>query len=928
MEFDGASNVSTVAMRELVDRVGERASLDDILEATASGLSGTCVLVGDAGMGKTRLLEYAMQRAQAFRHLVISGVEAEVDLAYAALHRLSRPLLAYLDQLPIPQRRAIASAFGLEGGEPPDRFLVGMGCLSLLAAAATERKLLCVIDDAQWIDRESLEALSFVARRLEADGVALLFGIRDLAMVTGALDGVPTLSVGGLPDDAAIALLASSVDMPVEPDTARRIVESTSGCPLALIELASGLTHEQLRGGQPVGTSLPIGRRLEDHFLEQVRDLDANAQLFLLVAAAESSGDPALVRRAAFELGSDAHAEDAAIASGLIALRPRVEFRHPLIRAAVYGGAPRALRDEVHRTLATILDRADPDRRVRHLAAAAREPDATLALELEQAGVRASRRGGYAAEASFLLEAAQLSPASEDRARRLLGAATASLHGGMPQRAETLLEQAFPDLHDPLLRAEAMLLDGTLRTPLADPPSAPARLVGAAEALAPFDLDLAREAFLEALTACTTAQRFTVGTTTEDVARAALTTIKHSTAEDTLAAALLEGTARLFTSDYAAAMPILHKAMAALRAGDVTRHELSRWYNIVLTLTNDLTDDETYNSWVAFAEQQARADGALIVLQVVLLARAKAELRAGRFTVAEMTFDEVVDITGVIGGLPEFYEMLKCELYAWRGQEREARASAAPLREAAAAIGSAAAVMIADLAVATMELGAGRYADALRAVEPMADDNLPGWTCLALPIAVEAAVRSGDVERASGYLSKVRAHTTASDTTWARGQLARCAALLADDSEAEALHLDAIRLLESTSVITEAWQAKLAYGEWLRRQNRRVDARAQLRGAYDWFSEIGAEGFAARARAELEATGEHVSSRSVETRTDLTPQEAQAARLAASGATNAEIATQMYISANTVDYHLRKVYRKLGVSSRRELRNAVPAMDG
>jgi DNA-binding CsgD family transcriptional regulator len=271
--------------------------------------------------------------------------------------------------------------------------------------------------------------------------------------------------------------------------------------------------------------------------------------------------------------------------------------------------------------------------------------------------------------------------------------------------------------------------------------------------------------------------------------------------------------------------------------------------------------------------------------------------------------------------------MLKCELYAWRGQERDARTAAAPLREAAAAIGSAAAVMIADLAVATMELGAGRYADALRAVEPMADDNLPGWTCLALPIAVEAAVRSGNVERAAGYLSELRARTTASDTTWARGQLARCRALLADDGEAEALHLEAIRLLESTSVVTEAWQAKLAYGEWLRRQNRRVHARAQLRGAHDWFSEVGAQGFAARARAELEATGEHVSSRSVHARTTLTPQEAQAARLAAGGATNAEIAAQMYISANTVDYHLRKVYRKLGVASRRELRKAVPAME-
>jgi len=720
------SDISKVEVTELVDRDEERNTLDRVVDAAASGLSGTCVLVGDAGMGKTRLLEYAIQAAQSFRHLIIAGVEAETELGYAALHRLLRPILTQRDQLPAPQRAALESAFGLKSGEPADRFLVGLGCLSLLSDVATECRLLCIIDDAQWIDRESLEALSFVARRLEADGIALLFGIRDLASVAGALDGLPTLSVGGLPDDAALTLLSSSVDLPVEPQTARHIVTSTSGCPLALIELASAFTQEQLRGGEPVGDTLPIGRRLEDHFLEQVRQLDAAAQLFLLVAAAESSGDPFLVRRAAFELGSDAHAEDAAIASGLIALRPRVEFRHPLMRAAVYGGAPRALRDEVHRTLAAMLDRTDPDRRVRHLAAAAREPDANLALELEEAGLRAGRRGGYAAEASFLLEAAHLSPGSVDRATRLLHAAKASLNAGMPQRAEALLEQALPDLRDPLLRADAMLLDGTLRTPLADPPSAPARLVAAAEMLAPLDFELAQTAFLEALTACTIAQRFTVGTTTEDVARAALTTIKRAGPKATLAGELLEGAAHLFVADYSTAMPILHKAATALRAGDVTRDEVSRWYTIVLTLTNDLADDETYNSWVARAEQQARVDGALIVLQVVLLGRAKAELRAGRFMAAEMTYDEVVEITRVIGGPPEFYEMLKCELYAWRGQEREARSAAAPLRDAAAAIGSAAAVHHADVAIATMELGAGRYAEALRAIETMVDDNLPG----------------------------------------------------------------------------------------------------------------------------------------------------------------------------------------------------------
>jgi DNA-binding CsgD family transcriptional regulator len=418
-----------------------------------------------------------------------------------------------------------------------------------------------------------------------------------------------------------------------------------------------------------------------------------------------------------------------------------------------------------------------------------------------------------------------------------------------------------------------------------------------------------------------------VGTTTEDVARAALATIEHSRPPATLTDTLLEGTARLFVADFSNAMPILQRAAARLQTDDITRDEIARWYHLVLPLTNELGDDGTYNVWIERAEQQARADGALIVLQVVLLARAQSELRAGRFMAAEMTYNEVIEITQVVGGPPEFYEMLKCELFAWRGHDKETRAAAIPLREAAAAIGSGAAVNIADLAIATMELGAGRYAKALRAIEPMVDDNLPGWTCRALPIAVEAASRSGNGGRAAGYLSQLGARATASGTTWARGQLARGRALLANDSEAEELHIEAIRLLESTSVVTDALQAKLAYGEWLRRQNRPVDARTQLRFAHDRFSDIGAEAFAARARVEIEATGERVARRSVDARTNLTPQEEQAARLAAGGATNAEIAIQMYISANTVDYHLRKVYRKLGIASRRELRNVVPALD-
>jgi DNA-binding CsgD family transcriptional regulator len=910
----------------LVDRIDERGVVDQLVLAATAGLSGTCVLVGEAGMGKTALLEYAVERSEQLRHLVISGVEAETELGYGALHRLLRPFLPQRHQLPRPQRAALESAFGLESGEPADRFLVGLACLSLLADSATEQGLLCIVDDAQWLDRESLEALSFVSRRLEADGIALVFAIRDLGSAPGALDGLPTVTVAGLPDDAALALLSSRAQLPVEPDTARRLVSSTDGCPLALIELASTLTEQQLRGGELFGESLPIGQRLEDHFLEKVRELDAKAQLFLLVAATESSGDPMLVRRAADELGSDVAGEDGALASGLIALRPNVVFRHPLIRAAVYSGVPRGQRDAVHRTLAVLLDGVDLDRRVRHLAAAARQPDADLALELEEAGMRAASRGGYAAAVSAFLEAARLSPRSVDRAQRSLRAANSALLAGLPQRAEALLNHAFPHLEDPELRARAMLLDGTLRTPLADPASAPARLVAAAEALAPFDDGLARDAFIEAFSACMVAQRFTVGTTPKEVAQVALATIDRIKPAKNLVDFLLEGTAHLFLSDTSNALPLLERAVHVLRAGDATHEDTSRLYNFVMGVLNELGDDVTYNLWVKQIEQQARERGALIVLQLALLGRAKTELRSGRFMAAEMTYDEAVAVTGVMGSVPKFYELLKCELFAWRGQQDEARATAAKLRKWSASIGSAAASDCGDLAISLVELAAGRWTAAFEAIKPMLDPEAVGWNRLAFPIAIEATSRNGQRELATHYLSEMSARTP-SATSWGQGQVALGRALIADDRDADVLYQQAIRLLESTTVVVEALQARLAYGEWLRRQKRRGDARIQLRIAYNRFSEIGATGFAARARAELEATGERAPTRSVGITSNLTPQESQAARRAASGATNKEIAAEMYISANTVDYHLRKVFRKLGISSRFELRDALPPLD-
>jgi DNA-binding CsgD family transcriptional regulator len=691
--------------------------------------------------------------------------------------------------------------------------------------------------------------------------------------------------------------------------------------------MAVGLTQEQLLGGLLDSDALPIGRQLEDHFLRQVRELDAGAQTFLLVAAAESSGDLLLVRRAAFELGADDTAEDAVVASGLVALRPGVEFRHPLVRAAVYAGATRSRRRAVHETLARVIDRTDPDRRVRHLAAAARKPDEELARQLEEAAERAASRGGYAAQASFMLEAANVSPAPGEQARRVLRAATAALNAGLPHRAEALLEQARPGLADPVLVTEAMRLDGRVRVPLADPASAPARLFDAARALESIDPSLARAAYLEALDACIISQHFTTGVSPQDVARAALVTRGALTSPPTLSDLLLDGTALLFVSDFTHAMPLLRRVASAMRDEPIALDDLARWFHLGWMVANELFDDATYNAWVSRVEQHAREGGALIVLQITLLARAKQEVRAGQFAAAEMTFDEVVEITRLVGGPPEFYELLKVDVYAWRGHESQTHAAAKPLRELAVAIRTAAVINGVDTSVATLELALGRYPQALAAIESLVDNQQAGYTCLAIAIAVEAAARTGQPDRAARYLDDLQQRAAASGTDWALGQLARCRALLADDADAEDLYLEAIARLESTTIATELAQARLVYGEWLRRQKRQIDAREPLRNAYDAFAAMGAEGFAARARSELAATGAKVRRRVAGPVTDLTPQEAQAARLAAAGATNPEIAARMFISANTVDYHLRKVYRKLGISSRRYLANAIPPLD-
>ena len=906
----------------LLDRVGERAAIDDITAAAQRGLSGVCVLHGDAGMGKTRLLEYAVDANPTLQCLWVNGVEAEKEFAYAALHRLLLPFLSLREELPEPQSVALGSAFGLHVPRPADRFLVGLACLTLLSRIASDRGVLCIIDDAHWIDPESIDALAFVGRRLAADRIALLFGARNVEGSPERFDGLPELQIGGLPDDSALELLSTRVPGAVSLDAVRRIMVEAQGCPLALTELASELTADRLHGEHLFFEALPIGRRLEEHFLSQARLLTPSAQTFLLIAAAETSGQLAMVRRAATLLGTEPDGEDAAVASGLIATGSKVEFRHPLIRSAVYAGGPDADRRRVHEALASLIDPTlDPDRRARHRAAAARLPDEGLARELEDAAARAGQRGGYAAEASFLVKAAQLTPEVENRAARLLRASAAALTSGAPARAAALLEEARPQLRDPLLRAEAMRLAGRNRFELAQPGSAAAMLLEAAREFSPIDQAVARMTMLEALDAALVSQRFTVGTTPEEIARTALTMPRSGSATLLLSDLLLEGTATLLASDYAGAVPILRQAAVVLRSGHVGRDDITDWCHVGIFLANELWDDQTYGAWAARVEKDAREHGALIALQFILLSLAKHEIRTGQFANAEACYAEVVDITRAIDGPVEFYELLKVDLSAWRGDEIATRRDAPMLSTLGAAIGSAQTLHLANLALATLALGSRRYDEALAAALRLTEESAPGWTCQGLHVAIEAAVRSGHRTIAEDCVQRLADRATVTQTDWALGQLARSRALLAQDHTAEPLYEEAITHLARTSVATELAQAHLVYGEWLRRQNRKVDAREHLRTAYEQFQAMGAVAFASRARTELAATGERARKRTVETANDLTPQEHQIAALAASGATNSEIGAQLFISANTVDFHLRKIFRKLQITSRRQLRS-------
>ena len=907
--------------RDLLGRHSECEALDQLLAALRAGPSRALVLRGEAGVGKSALLEYLVQRATGCAVVRAAGVEAEMELAFAGLQQLSAPFVDRLERLPGPQRNALGTAFGLRDGDAPDRFLVGLAVLSLLSDVAEERPLVCVVDDAQWLDAASAQALAFVARRLGAESVGLVFAVRESGGER-PFDGLPELVVGGLDDDDARALLEAVVAGPLDARVRDRIVAETHGNPLALLELPRGRTPAELAGGFGLNGGPALSGRIEERFQQRLAELPPATRLLLVVAAAEPVGDPLLLWTAAASLGIDAGAAGPAADAGLIELGGQVRFHHPLVRSAAYGAAAPEERRRVHQAVADATDAGvDPDRRAWHRAQATEGLDEEVAAELEHSAARARARGGEAAGAAFHQRAAELTPDPARRARRALVAAACTHRAGAAAVALRLLAMAQAGPLDELERARAQLLHAQITFDTTRGRDAPPLLLEAARRLEPLDATLARETYLDAFAAALSADRLVRGGDAREIAAAVLAAEwEPSTNPCDL---LLEGLALVTTEGYTAGAPALKLALQAFRDAALTEEEELRWLWLACHIARALGDDVAWDELTARQVELARRVGALSVLPVALDDRIYADLFCGRLAAATAhaaEADAVVEATGSHVALRG-----KIAVANWRGQDAEAEALVEARRKGVLQHGEGLWLVATDWGDAVRSNGLGRYDDALVAAERAAADprglGTPMWLLADL---IEAAARSGKPERAAGPLARLTEIAEANGTDWALAFLARSRALLGEGEAAERLYREALERLGRTRIRVAQGRTLLVYGEWLRRENRRVDARGQLRAAHVLLSEIGMEVYAERARRELLATGETVRKRTVDTLDDLTPQELQIAQRAAQGQTNPEIGAQLFLSPRTVEWHLRKVFGKLDISSRRQLASALP----
>jgi DNA-binding CsgD family transcriptional regulator len=904
----------------LRDRQDERAVLDGLLDGARAGQGGVLVVRGEAGIGKTALLDYAIESAGDLRVLRAVGVEAEMELPFAALHQLCGPLRDRLHGLAGPQRDALATTFGLSTGPMPDRFFVGLAVLGLLSDAAEERPLLCVIDDAQWLDRASAQALAFVARRMLAEPVVMLFAARER---NDEFAGMPELVLGGLSDADARALLASVIPGRLDERVADALLAETGGNPLALLELPRGLSSAQLAGGFGLPGALSLQGRIEESFVARLEALPDDTQRLMLVAASEATGDPALLWRAAGRLGITRPVLEPAESTGLIEVDSRVRFRHPLVRSAVYGAASPSHRRQVHEALAESTDpQVDPDRRAWHLAEAADGHDDNVAAELERAAGRAQARGGLAAAAAFLQRAVALTQDPARRAQRALVAAQTSLQAGAFDAAERLISIAAMGPLDDLQNARLDLVRAQLAFVSSRGNDASPLLLEAAKRLESLDVELARETYLEAMAAAMFAGRFaSSGGGTPDIARAAHARPRPSQRPQ-VADLLLDGLAALHSEGYSAGAPTLQRALVGFTQG-LPGAEALRLLWLACVSALHLWDDERWDVLSKRHVYLAREAGALSELPLALSSRIYTHLFMGELTAAQALVEEVNTAMEVTGSDLTPYGAIG--LAAFKGREGRAQALLDASNADAERRGEGVGISVTSWAKALLNNGLGRYEEALSAAQQASD--FPGdlgtsnWGMVEL---IEAGARSGTPEKVADAHRRLVEMADVTGTNWAIGVAARSSALLSEGEAAESSYREAIDRLNETRLHPEIGRAHLLYGEWLWGEHRRKDARVQLRTAHDLFTSIGMEAFAERARKELTATGEKARKRTIETRDDLTAQERQIAQLARDGLSNAEIGSRLIISQHTVAYHLRKVFNKLGITSRNQLSQALP----
>ncbi len=897
----------------LYGRLQERWTIETLLAAARAGQSGVLVLSGEPGVGKSALLEHACGRADGFRIVTVTGALAERDLAFAALHRLCAPLLDNLSELPAPQREALGVALAMSSGPPPDRFLVALAVLGLLSHAAAERPLLCVVDDADWLDAPSAHVLGFVARRLAADSVVLLIA-RPRAVEVPGFDGLPELALEGLESGDARALLQSVLPGPLDEHVRDRILAETRGNPLALLEAVRGIHMGDLAGGFGLPDTLAVPAWIEDEYRRRSAALPEPSRQLLVLAAADGVGDPALVRQAALALGISEDAFGPAQAGGLLEIATHVRFRHPLVRSAVYGSASPAQRRLVHAALADATDQgADPDRRCWHRAHATERPDEDLAGELVGCAARARRRGGAAAAAAFLERAVHFTPDPLLRAARAVAAAEAKLASGDDRAAESLLDHAANGPVDEHARAKLDLARARLAVHRGSGAQAPALLVSAARRLERRDDELARRAHVEALTAALFAggpDGFDAGA----VARAARASSAVATDPRRARRLVALGLAARLADGSVQAAPHLAEALgAALRDPGALDHVSAAPVLVAMELWDD-------TAWLTLAARQvdiARDIGVLARLPMALDLLGRYHAEAGRLSLVDRLLAEAEAVRTGPGRFPA----LPLLVAALRGRADAATSLHGQLVDADV---EGAAMAAADRALALLHNGLGQHGRALAPARRAVQADRIAISSLALCELVEAAARCARHDIAREAAENLAARTGSSDTAWSRGVVAHARALVAGDEGAEALHREALDALGRCDLTVHLARAHLTYGEWLRRHDRVEDARRELRRAHEVFDGMGACGFADRARRELLATGERVRGSSEEGHDTLTRQEEHIARLARKGRTNTEIGAQLFLSPRTVEWHLGKVFAKLGIRSRRDLADALP----